>query len=223
MKNSNLKVFGLTYIMSATLVIVANFAIYNKIFIPGGLDSTVKNLVDNEQLFRIAIFLDLLYVIFFIIAFTSLYIELKPINNQLALIGLINQLLYIFIFLVLTLDVLEIFRLLNSQIHINNPERFQQIVKNFIGFRFDRYYGGLPLHSIGGVIFSYLLFKSKLIPKSIAIGALIGWIICSICSFSLFAVSGFMKNVNLWIYDILATLSFIIVGGYFIFKPFIKK
>lgn len=223
MNNSNLKIFGIAFILSVTSVIIANYAIYDTIHIAGNLELTIKNLLEKEQLFRIAIFLDLLYVVLFVVAFTSFYIELKTVNSSLALIGLIMQLLYIFIFLAVTIEVLELFRFLNSQIHLQDPDRFKQIVRNFLGFRFDRYYGALPMHSLGNIIFSYLLFKTTFTPKSMAMIALISWIICAVCSFSLFAISGFMKNVNFWVYDTLSLLSFLLIGGYFIFKPFKNK
>jgi hypothetical protein len=217
-----LKNFGIAYILAATLVIVANFAIYNNIFITGNFEETIQNIIDKEQYFRIAIFLDLLYVTLFITAFVSLYTAFKTIYGYLALVALIMQLLYIFIFLVETVAVLEVFRLMNSQIHLQNPERLKQVVKNFIGFRFDRYYGGLPMHSIGSFIFSYLIYKTTMTPKTLSILAMFGWVICTVCSFALFTITGFMKNVDLWLYDTISTLSFILLGGYFIFK-FYKK
>jgi hypothetical protein len=222
MKNSNLKNFGIAYILSATLVIIANFALYDNIFITGNFEETIKNLSYKEQYFRIAIFLDLLYVTIFTTAFVSLYTELKATYSHLALVALIMQLLYIFIFLAETMNVLEVFRLMNSQIHVQNPERFEQVVKSFMGFRFDRYYGGLPMHSIGSFIFSYLIYKTTIAPKTLSIMAMFGWVICTVCSFALFTITGFMKNVDLWLYDTISTLSFILLGGYFIFK-FYKK
>jgi hypothetical protein len=222
MINSNLKNFGIAYILSATIVIVANFTIYNNIFITGHFEETIQNLIDKEQYFRIAIFLDLLYVILFTTAFVSLYTEFQSTNGYLAIFALILQMLYIFIFLAETVAVLEIFRLMSSQIHVQNPERFEQVVKSFMGFRFDRYYGGLPMHSIGSFIFSYLIYKTSMAPKTLPILAMFGWVICTVCSFALFSITGFMKNVDLWLYDTLSTLSFILLGGYFIFK-FYKK
>jgi hypothetical protein len=165
---------------------------------------------------------DLLYITTFTIAFVSLYTELKATYSYLALVALIMQLLYIFIFLAETINVLEVFRLLNNHINSQNPERFGQVVKSFIGFRFDRYYGGLPMHSIGNIIFSYILYKSEIAPKALSIIAVLGWTICAVCSFALFSITGFMKNVNLWLYDIVSTLSFILLGWYFIIK-FYKK
>jgi hypothetical protein len=222
MSKSNLKNFGIAYILAATLVIVANFAIYNNIFITGHFEETIQNLIEKEQYFRIAIFLDLLYVILFTTAFVSLYTEFKTIYGYLALVALIMQLLYIFIFLAETVAVLEVFRLINSQIYVQNLERFEQVVKSFMGFRFDRYYGGLPMHSIGSFIFSYLIYKTSMAPKTLSIMAMFSWVICTVCSFALFSITGFMKNVDLWLYDTLSTLSFILLGGYFIFK-FYKK
>jgi hypothetical protein len=222
MKNSKLKNFGFAYILSTTLVIIANFAFYENIFITGHFEETIQNLIDKEQNFRIAIFLDLLYVILFTTAFVSLYTEFKTAHGHLALVALIMQLLYIFIFLAETVAVLEVFRLLNNHTHEQNPERFGQVVKSFIGFRFDRYYGGLPMQSIGNIIFSYIIYKSEIAPKALSVIAILGWIFCAVCSFALFSITGFLKNVNLWLYDTISTLSFILISCYFIIKCYKK-
>lgn len=223
MNNSYLKNFGIAYILSAALVIVANYAIYNHIFIAGHMDETIKNIIDQEQLFRVAIFLDLLYVLFFTIAFTNFYAGLKTAVSHLALIGFSMHLLYIFIFLAETVDVLGLFRLINSQIHLKDPDRFALAVKEFVGFRFDRYYGGLPMHSLGSIIFSYILFKTKSSPTYLSTLALLGWIICFFCSLGLYAVPGFLGHVHLWLYDTLSTLSFLLLGGYFMVRFYYKK
>lgn len=216
--NLNLRIFGISYILSFAIVVIANFAIYNKIHISGNIDETINNLVSKEQFFRIAVLLDLFYVFLFSVAFTSLYMELKKVDTFLALTGIIMHLLYVYVFLTVTIQVLEVLRLVQNQIYVSDPDRFKQILQDFLGFRFDRYYGGLPFHSMGSFLFSYLIYKSGIISKPLTIFSMIAWGFCGICAICLYAVSGFHQSVNLWIYDVGATLSFIFISVIFIFK-----
>jgi hypothetical protein len=152
--------------------------------------ATSRNIIENEFLFRINIINELITVIVIIVLASSLYIILKPVNKNLALLTLFLKLIEATLWAVLALGHFIALQILNGQTSLTvfNPEPVLALVGTFINVH-------ISLTAVPGVfsglnlmIFSYLLFKSKYVP-------------------SILAAFGILSYVLVFIYDSLIILS----------------
>jgi hypothetical protein len=82
---------GLFYlIFILTTVLASNFR--GNIIIPGDAVATANNIVASQGLFRVAFVTELVSAVFFVLAAWALYVLLKPVNKNLALLFLLLNL-----------------------------------------------------------------------------------------------------------------------------------
>ena len=75
------KVAGLAYLITFALVVFVNFGIVDPLVVENNAMETARNILANEQLFRIGITGILIYCAGLMVLFTALYVILKPINQ----------------------------------------------------------------------------------------------------------------------------------------------
>src|SRR4051812_33942091 len=108
------KVAGLTFLISFSLVAFLNFCIVYPLVVENNATETARNILANEQLFRIGITGNLIYCTGLMVLFTSLYVILKPINYGLALLGAFWRLVWVFMWLLMTLNLFDALRLISG-------------------------------------------------------------------------------------------------------------
>jgi len=75
------KVAGFAFLITFAIVAFVNFGIVDPLVVENNATETTRNILANEQLFRIGITGNLIYCAGLIMLFTALYVILKPINN----------------------------------------------------------------------------------------------------------------------------------------------
>jgi hypothetical protein len=92
------------------------------------------------------------------------------------------------------------------------------MAKLFLDSRFDLYYVGLVFYGAGSAVFSYLLLKSRYIPRVLAAAGLASYAWCAACSLALIVAPGFSNIVNLWWFDTPMALAEIATSFWLLFK-----
>lgn len=211
------RIAGISYLLTFALVVTANFAIYNKLNVPGNITQTTQNILEHPSLFRLGVLLDVLYCIGFVSLTAMLYQVLKSVNQNLSLLALCWQLLYAAIWIVVTINVFAVLKGLNK-FDINELPQLESSVKTFLGSRNDRYYGGLPFYALGATVFSYLMLTSGVINKTLAAISMLSCLWCLVCAILHFAIPNFSLIINLWLYDLPMALSQIVISIWLIIK-----
>src|SRR4051794_30894543 len=85
------KLAGFLYLFTNATAIVA-FSARGKLMVPNDPVQTAKNIVGSERLFRIGIATELITVVGVIVLLWTLYVVLKPINRDVALLGALLRL-----------------------------------------------------------------------------------------------------------------------------------
>jgi len=132
--------------------------------------ATVRNVLANEFLFRLGMTIELLMPVGLIILGWTLYRILKPENRNLALLALLLKLVEATISAVIVLVSFIALHLLDAETYLKvfTPEQLQVpltlIIKSHIAiFSIPMVFLGLDM-----MIFSYLFFKSRYIPRILA-------------------------------------------------------
>jgi hypothetical protein len=133
---------------------------------------TARNIVESEQLFRIGIASDLVTYTAVLLATWGLYVLLRPINRNLALIAVFFRLMELAIHFNVTVNSLAALRLLSGAgyLHAIDEAQLQSLAQLALGVQAaGMNMGFIPL-GLGSAVFAYLLYRSRYIPRVIA-----GW------------------------------------------------
>jgi len=189
-KHKAAKVAGFMFLCSL-LIPSLNWAfILSKFIVPENVISTAHNIMADKMIFRIGIINEVLSAVVIVLLSLALYLILKSINKNLALVALVLKFVNAFLTLVIAFAHLIALQVLSSLASFTTTN--QEQVKALVGVFLNNH---ISLTSIPGMflgismsIFLYLLLKSKYIP-----GVLAGF--------------GFISYVLIFIYDLLFFLS----------------
>ena len=197
------KAAGIAYLVTVLLVVVANFAIHEKLNVVGDANATAQKIIAHETLFRAGVAMDLVYCIGGIVLLTAFYVILEPVSRGLAILSTLWKLVYVLAWMVMTISLFDALRLVKGAdyLHVFEPDRLNALAKLYLAARFDRYYGGLLFFAFGGVVASWLWLKSRYIPRWLAAGSLIAYAWCAFCAAAFIIFPSFSNVVNLWFFD----------------------
>lgn len=142
----------------------------SKLIVAGNVTSTINNIMANELLFRIGITNELIFSIGGIVLALALYIILKPINKNLALLALCLKLIDAIIGIVNVLVTFIVLQMLNGKATLTGikTEQLQDIAGLFFNIRNNGATISMLFLGLGFIVFFYLLYKSKYVPGILA-------------------------------------------------------
>jgi hypothetical protein len=161
---------GFLYIMYVITSVIADF-FGNFVFVDA--PATLNTIIAHESLFRVGFVISLFSVVFFVLAAWALYVLLKPVNKNLALLFLLLNLGGFVIWCLSVLNLYGSLMLLSGADYLKvfQPDQLQSQAMLFINL----YKNGSVIAQIpyGVWLFplGYLVFKSRFLPK--ILGALL--------------------------------------------------
>ncbi len=196
------RIAALACLISFVTVVAVNFGIFARLIVRGDPAQTARNILMHERLFRIGIAGDVLYCVGVVVLLTALYVVLKPVDQNLALLAAFGRLVHGLTWLLATLNLFTALRLLSGADYSRafGPNQLPVLARLYLS-GFDQYYVGLLFWALGATVGSYLWFKSKYIPRALAAFGVISSAWCAACTFVLFIFPGFRSVVNWWWYD----------------------
>jgi hypothetical protein len=131
----------------------------------------------HETLFRVGIAGDMLYCVGVVVLLTALYVILKPVNQNLALLAAFGRLVHGLTWLLATLNLFTALRLLRDAEYSRafGSDQLAALTRLYLS-GFDAYYVGLLFWGSGATVGSYLWFKSTQ-----GAGCLRGDLQCMVC------------------------------------------
>jgi hypothetical protein len=197
------RVAGLAYLITFATVVYITFGIHSRLIIKNNAPETARNVLAHERLFRIGIAGDLIYCAGVVVLLTALYVILKPVNRGLALLAALWRLVWVSMWLAMTLNLFDALRIFRSADHLgaSDAERLQASAMLYLGARFDYYYVGLLFCGLASTVCAYLWFKSRYIPRSLALFGVISSAFCVACTVIFYIFPDFDKTVSLGWFD----------------------
>lgn len=214
------KVAGFAFLITFALVVFVNFGILGPLIVVNNATETARNILANEQLFRIGIVGNLLYCTGLMVLFTALYVILKPINQGLALLGTFWRLVWVLMWFLMTLNLFDALRLISGGAYLGafEAERLQGLGRFYLAKSVDYYYVGLFFTALASTLYSYLWLKSDYIPGTLAVFGIIASAFCVACTFIFYIFPHFDQIVNLWWFDMPMAIFDIVLSFWLLFK-----
>lgn len=214
------KIAGFSLIFAIALVIISNYSVTFRYIIPGNVVETAQNIIEHETLFRINLVSNLIYILTLIFMTTSFYVILKPVNKNLALTTVFIRFVYVLMWSLMTINILGTIRLLSdaSYLSVFELNQLQTIARLQLSNSWDAYYIGLPFWGLTTVIISWLLFKSRYIPRVLAVFGIISSVWCVFCGFTYLIFPNYSKIVQIGLFDVPLTIFELVLGFWFLIK-----
>ncbi|MFH2031054.1 MAG: DUF4386 domain-containing protein [Bacteroidota bacterium] len=152
------KVAGFTFLFAIAIVLISNYSVTFRFIVPDAAE-TARNIIANQTLFRINIVCNLIYLVTLIVMFTSLYVILKPVNKNLALVAAFFRLLYALMWGFMAINTLAAIRLLGDATYLPvfEADQLQTLSRLHLSSSWDAYYVGLPFWGLASAFDKIIL------------------------------------------------------------------
>ncbi len=165
------KIAGLLYIVVIVAGAFAQFFVRSKLIVPGDAAATAGNIMASEWLFRFSIVSDLIAAVCYFLLALALYVLLKPVNKNLALLFVFLVSISTAIFCLNFLNQFAALLLLGGAGYLSVFDRNE--LQALVLFFLDMHGHGYVIANIffGGWLFplGYLVFKSGFFPKTLGV------------------------------------------------------
>ena len=196
-------VVGFSYLVALPPAIFAEFYVRTQLIAFDNAAQTARNIMAHERLFRLGTASNLMVFAIDIVLITALYVVLKPVSRNLALLAAFWGLIETAIFVVTLLNDLEALRLLSSgadYLRVFEPDRLQALARASISAHGAGYGVGLVFAGLRSTLFCYLWFKSSYIPRALAAWGMFASFLMGACAFSFIIFPELAKVVGVGIY-----------------------
>jgi hypothetical protein len=188
------KVVGFAYLFAIVPAIFAEF--YVGQLIMDSASETALNIMAHERLFRLGIAANLIVWIIDVVLITALYVVLKPVNRNLALLAAFWGIIETAVLVVVTLSDLEVLRVLSGAdyLQVFEADRLQALARLSISAHSSAYNVGLVFAGLRSTVFCYLWFRSRFIPRALSAFGVFASFLLAACTFA-FIIFPEVRNV----------------------------
>ena len=187
--NKTARIAGFLYFMYFATSIIGN--VFGR-FVFVDAPATVNHIMAYESLFRIGFVISLFSVVLFLLAAWSLYVLLKPVNQNLALLFLLLNLGGFAIWCFSLLNLFAGLLLLSGADYLKvfQPDQLQAQAMLFVNLHKSGYIIAQIPYGIWLFPLGYLVFKSGFLPKILGLLLIVDGFGLLICVFQFFLLPG---------------------------------
>ncbi|NOU86523.1 DUF4386 family protein [Paenibacillus sp. LMG 31460] len=185
------RVAGFGLLLMAILAMFSNFSVLEGLIIPDDAAKTASNIIANEMLFRSGLISFVIVLILDVLVAWALYVLLKPVNKNLAMLAACFRLVYTAIFGIALSNFLSVLPLLSGAEYLTvfTKDQLHAQVMLLIDAFNNGWLIGLVFFGCHLLVVGYLIIKSGgYIPRIIGIFLILasaGYVIDSIAHFLL--------------------------------------
>lgn len=163
---------GVMYLIQMAAGTFAEVYARGSLIVRGDPMQTAHNIINSEGLFRVGIASDLVCYTAVLLAVWALYVLLRPVDRNLALLAVLLRLMELAIHFNITLNSLIVLRLLSGSEYLQTfePGQLHSLAQLALGVQGAGMNTGFVLLGLGSAVFAFVLFKSRYIPRLLA-----GW------------------------------------------------
>lgn len=163
------RVAGLLYLLQMGFGVYAQLYARGSLLARGDAEKFATNILENETLFRVSIASDLACYILVLIATWALYVLLRPVDRNLALLAVFFRLMELSLHFGATVNSLSVLRLIRASVSSDQARpALEQAALSAIGTQGGAVSLGFILLGLGSGVFAYLFFRSRLIPRALS-------------------------------------------------------
>jgi len=189
--NTYARIAGFAYIVIILLGIFSVNLISTRLVVPGDIATTISNIASHEWLFRLGVTSEIVMYALVVLLAHALYVVLRSVNRNLALLALLWRLAEAVVGSTLTVVSGMLPLLLINSITVLDSVRLNSLFDALITVRSTGLDVVLVFIGLGGTLFCYLFWKSSLVPRILA-----AWGIFTYLSMLVLAIASLLTPIN---------------------------
>jgi len=164
------KIAGSIYLIAMATSMFAELYARGPLIVRGDAVQTAINIVASERLFRISTVIHLLTFASDAAIAVALYVILRPVNRNVALLAAFFRLADCSILAANLLNDFAVLRLLGGAdyLRVFDTQQLQALARFFISVEAAGFQIGFVFLGLGSTVFSYLWLRSRYIPRGLA-------------------------------------------------------
>ena len=184
---------GIMYLLTMATANFGDFYVRRQLFISSDPAQTIKNIAASGALVRAGIANDLLTIAGNAILSAALYLILKPVKKSAALVALFWWLLECSVATIVTLNILAVLFLVSGRVPLPGVSNVQLDTLAPVLISVDRAGNRIAaiFFGLGSVLFCYLWFKSRFIPRVLAAWGVLSSLLPILAPLATIMVPGF--------------------------------
>lgn len=192
------RIAGFLYLLT-NITAIFGFYARSQVIARGDAAETARNIVASERLFRIGAVIELITVVGVIMLVVALYVVLRPINKNAALLATFWRLAENFILTVTLLNAFAALALLSGAEYLRavDTQQLQALAYTLLRVRGTGFNIGFVFLGLGSTVFSYLWLKSRYIPRALAALGIFASSVLAIVPLAVMAFPGLAAVVGL--------------------------
>lgn len=191
-QHSAAKIAGFLYLFLMVTGMFAEFYARGSLIVPADAVQTAMNIAASERLFRTGVVANLITFTGDVALVWALYVVLRPINRNLALLAAFWRLAECAVLAVSTLNDFVVLRLLSGAEYLGAMDtgQLQALARLFVGVQADGYRIGMVLFGLGSTVFAYLWFKARYIPRALSAWGIFASLVVAIVTLTIMVFPG---------------------------------
>jgi hypothetical protein len=161
---------GLFYLIFILTTVLATY-VRSRLIVSGDAAATANNIVSSQGLFRIGFVTELVSAVFFLLAAWALYVLLKPVNKNLALLFLLLNLGGVAVECINALNLFAALQFLSGANYLNvfQTGQLQAMAMSFLNLYSSGFIIAQIFFSAWLLPLGYLVYKSRFLPRLLGI------------------------------------------------------
>jgi xanthine/uracil permease len=216
------RVFGITYLPSLAVIMVAFSRFYAPYVVWGKGEETARHFIGHEGAVRLYLAGAFLYGVGTIVLLTALYVILRPISRGIALFAAFSKLVYVLFWFIVVLDVFGVLRLLGSMGALRSfgPDDLPALAGLQLDSSRDAYYIGLTFNGLGTALFAWVFFRSRYVPRTLAAWGILASLYEGFCGFAYLFYPGFAAILSADWYELPPMTFELLLSLWLLFRGF---
>jgi len=179
-------VFAITFPLATALIMVAFTRFLAPIQVWNQEAETAHNLIAHAHTYRLFIAASCLYGLAGVVLLTALYMVLRPVNRGVAAFAAFSRLVYVAMWFVQVLGSFSALRIMNGEgpLQAFESKQLQALAGLQLASGWDAYYIGLSFYALSTLLFSWLFFQSRYIPRILAAWGVLASLFEGVCAFA---------------------------------------
>ena len=189
---------GLIYLIAMATGLFAEFYFHfpSTLIVVGDAAKTASNITANEQLFRIGIASNTITFALDVVLIWALYVLLKPVNRNLALLAVFFRLVETSIAGVAIVNYFVALQFVSDADHLKAFDSEQLQALSVLHYTYASTWTVVAIFlCFGSTIFSYLLVKSGYIPKALAAWGIFSSLLLMVTEFAIIIFPDLQKTL----------------------------
>lgn len=186
------RVVGILYPIQMATGIFGEVFARGQLIVRGDPTRTAENIMASERLFRLSVAADLITYILVMVITWALFVMLRPVNRNLALLGAFFRLSELAVLCIATVNSLVVLRLLSGATYLKafDVNQLHSLVMVAYNTQGQGMMVGFILLGLGSAVFAYLLLRSRYVPKAFAILGIFSSLLLALGSLAIIVFPG---------------------------------